>query len=140
MSWLLNAPPARLLIANRHERLSQKVAALDGRALFRIAHPRCPGTPHAHGRDKSACAQREQPSIRLDRYSPAAMAKLAVSNRRLNRMEALLLEMRSEQDVSLKHITRLQVQLDLLTESASSRENARPASRLLVIPSRMTLN
>ena len=84
--------------------------------------------------------KREQLSIRLDRYSPAAMAKLAVSNRRLNRMEALLLEMRSEQDVSLKHITRLQVQLDLLTESASSRENVRPVSRLLVTPSRTTMN
>ena len=68
------------------------------------------------------------------------MAKLAVSNRRLNRMEALLLEMRSEQDVSLKHITRLQAQLDLLTECASGRENVRPVSRLLVMPPRMTMN
>ncbi len=65
------------------------------------------------------------------------MAKLAMSNRRLNRMEALLVEMRSEQDVSLKHITRLQAQLDLLTESPPS---IRPVARLLVRPPRTTTN
>ena len=66
------------------------------------------------------------------------MAKLAVSNRRLDRMEALLVEMRSEQDVSLKHITRLQAQLDLLTESPPA--SVRPVARLLVRPPRTTMN
>jgi len=65
------------------------------------------------------------------------MAKLAVSNRRLDRMEALLVEMRNEQDISLKHITRLQAQLDLLTESSTS---LRPVARLLVSPPRMMTN
>jgi len=81
--------------------------------------------------------KREHRSIQRDRYDPAAMAKLAMANRRLGRMEALLVEMRSEQDVSLKHITRLQAQLDLLTESPPS---IRPMARLLVRPPRTTTN
>jgi hypothetical protein len=39
--------------------------------------------------------------------------------RRLSRMEALLIEMRHEQDVQLKRSTALQAQLDALTEHVS---------------------
>ena len=37
-------------------------------------------------------------------------------SKRLSRMEALLIEMRYEQDVQLRRITSLQAQLDTLTE------------------------
>jgi hypothetical protein len=54
------------------------------------------------------------------------MAKQTASRRsvpqgvtgRLTRVENLLVEMRHEQDVSLKRLTRLQNQLDYLTETA----------------------
>jgi len=39
--------------------------------------------------------------------------------RRLSRMEALLIEMRHEQDVQLRRITSLQAQLDRLTETVA---------------------
>lgn len=67
------------------------------------------------------------------------MAKLAVSNRRLDRMEALLLEMRSEQDVSLKHLARLQDQLDILTESATH-QGVRQVARPRVLSPRIPMN
>jgi hypothetical protein len=38
---------------------------------------------------------------------------------RLTRVENLLVEMRHEQDVSLKRLTRLQTQLDYLTDTAT---------------------
>jgi hypothetical protein len=40
---------------------------------------------------------------------------------RLSRMEALLIEMRSEQDVKLKKINKLQQQFDELTETLKRR-------------------
>jgi hypothetical protein len=83
--------------------------------------------------------KREQRPMNLDRYSPAAMAKLAVSNRRLDRMEALLVEMRSEQDVSLKHLARLQDQLDILTESAAP-QGIRHVARPRVLGPRILMN
>jgi hypothetical protein len=50
--------------------------------------------------------------------------------RRLSRMEALLIEMRHEQDVHLKRITRLQDTLDTLTEQAAiNRARIRRVSR-----------
>ena len=38
-------------------------------------------------------------------------------SKRLSRMEALLIEMRAEQDVKLRKINRLQQQIDELTEA-----------------------
>ena len=48
--------------------------------------------------------------------------------RRLSRMEGLLIEMRHEQDVKLKRIIALQVQLETLTEVV--RGNSRDIRRL----------
>jgi hypothetical protein len=48
--------------------------------------------------------------------------------KRLSRMEALLIEMRYEQDVQLRRAAALQAQLDTLTELVSHRANHRRAS------------
>jgi hypothetical protein len=46
---------------------------------------------------------------------PIVVAVVQPVARRLSRMEALLIEMRNEQDVQLRRITSLQAQLDRLT-------------------------
>ena len=50
------------------------------------------------------------------RRAPMVVAVLNPLARRLSRMEALLIEMRHEQDVQLRRVTSLQSQLDILTE------------------------
>jgi hypothetical protein len=50
---------------------------------------------------------------------PLVAALVQPVTRRLARMEDLLIEMRHEQDVKLKHITGLQKQLDTLTEQVN---------------------
>ena len=57
-------------------------------------------------------------SVRKPRTAPPSVT------RRLTRVENLLVEMRHEQDVTLKHLTRLQAQLAVLTETAT-RESIR---------------
>lgn len=42
-------------------------------------------------------------------------------SKRLSRMEALLIEMRTEQDVKLRKINKLQLQIDELTEVLTRR-------------------
>ena len=49
-------------------------------------------------------------------FQPIVAAVVQPVARRLARMEALLIEMRHEQDVQLKRSTALQEQLDTLTE------------------------
>jgi hypothetical protein len=53
---------------------------------------------------------------RRRRVPPIVTAVVQPVARRLSRIEALLIEMRYEQDVQLKRVTSLQVQLDTLTE------------------------
>jgi hypothetical protein len=53
---------------------------------------------------------------RTKRVPPIVAAVVQPVAKRLSRMEALLIEMRHEQDVKLKHITRLQEQVHTLTE------------------------
>ena len=55
-------------------------------------------------------------TARRRRVPPVAAAILHAVTARLSRIEALLVEMRYEQDVKLKRINGLQVQLDALTE------------------------
>jgi hypothetical protein len=50
---------------------------------------------------------------------PIVAAVVRPVGRRLSRIEALLIEMRHEQDVQLKRTTSLQAQLDALTEHVS---------------------
>ena len=50
---------------------------------------------------------------------PIVAAVVQPVAKRLSRMEALLIEMRHEQDVQLKRATALQVQLDALSEHVS---------------------
>jgi hypothetical protein len=52
---------------------------------------------------------------------PLVAAVVRPVSTRLARMEALLIEMRHEQDVKLKKINRLQDQVDLLTEALRPR-------------------
>ncbi|MEO8257026.1 MAG: hypothetical protein ABI868_06735 [Acidobacteriota bacterium] len=51
---------------------------------------------------------------RSRRLPPIVTAVVQPVTKRLSRMEALLMEMRSEQDVHLKHIARLQSQIDVV--------------------------
>jgi hypothetical protein len=61
--------------------------------------------------------------------------------KRLSRMEALLLEMRYEQDVQLKRVTAIQAQLDTLTEHVNaSRADMRRISRRRNKPARPLSN
>jgi hypothetical protein len=53
---------------------------------------------------------------RRRRVPPIVVAVVQPVTRRLSRIEALLIEMRNEQDVQLRRISSLQVQLDALTE------------------------
>jgi hypothetical protein len=62
------------------------------------------------------------------RRIPPIVAVVQPVARRLSRMEALLIEMRHEQDVKLKRIIALQVQLETLTEVV--RGNSRDIRRL----------
>jgi hypothetical protein len=62
--------------------------------------------------------QKKKARVRLP---PVVAAVVRPVNTRLSRMEALLLEMRHEQDVKLKKINQLQDQVDLLTEALQPR-------------------
>jgi hypothetical protein len=53
---------------------------------------------------------------RRRRVPPIVVAVVQPVARRLSRIEALLIEMRNEQDVQLRRITSLQTQIDTLTE------------------------
>jgi predicted nucleic acid-binding Zn-ribbon protein len=57
-----------------------------------------------------------QKSDRRRRVPPVVAAVVQPVAKRLARMEALLKEMRHEQDVKLKRITAVQRQLEILTE------------------------
>jgi hypothetical protein len=65
---------------------------------------------------------------RRRRVQPIVSAVVQPVTRRLSRMEALLIEMRYEQDVQLKRVTALQAQLDTLTEHVSQ-SNQRPRNQ-----------
>ena len=56
------------------------------------------------------------PSVRRRKLPPIVAAVVVPVAKRLARMEALLLEMRHEQDVKLKKLNELEVQLETLTE------------------------
>jgi hypothetical protein len=56
---------------------------------------------------------------------PVVAAVVRPVNKRLARMEDLLFEMRSEQDVRLRKINKLQEQLDELTETLRQRRARR---------------
>jgi hypothetical protein len=74
---------------------------------------------------------------RRRRVPPIVVAVVQPVARRLARIEALLIEMRHEQDVQLKRVTSLQVRLDTLTEhvanmqriSSRRKKRVRPASK-----------
>ena len=55
------------------------------------------------------------------RVPPVAAALMRPVSIRLSRMEALLIEMRAEQDVKLKKINRLQEQFDELNQTVTRR-------------------
>jgi hypothetical protein len=57
---------------------------------------------------------------RRRRVPPIVAAVVQPVAKRLSRMEALLIEMRHEQDVQLRRITSLQAQLDTLTEPGTN--------------------
>jgi hypothetical protein len=59
---------------------------------------------------------------------PVVAAVVQPVAKRLSRMEALLIEMRYEQDVQLRRTAALQNQLDTLTELVSQRANHRGAN------------
>ena len=59
---------------------------------------------------------------------PIVAAVVQPVAKRLSRMEALLIEMRYEQDVQLRRAAALQTQLDTLTELVSQTANHRAAS------------
>jgi hypothetical protein len=61
--------------------------------------------------------------------TPSIVATVSVAGR-LSRMEALLIEMRHEQDVHLKRLTELQEQIDNLTEHVT--DNSRSIRRMSV--------
>src|ERR1700682_2658352 len=63
--------------------------------------------------------RRKAPRIVAAVVPPIVAAVVQPVARRLSRMEALLIEMRHEQDVQLKRATALQAQLDALTEHVS---------------------
>jgi hypothetical protein len=65
---------------------------------------------------------------RRRRVAPVMVAVLNPVARRLSRIEALLIEMRHEQDVQLKRVTSLQALLDTLTEHV--RVNAAKLQRI----------
>ena len=56
------------------------------------------------------------------RVPPTVLAVAQPITKRLSRIEALLLEMRHEQDVQLKRISALHVQLDALTADRQDQE------------------
>ena len=74
---------------------------------------------------------------RRRRVPPIVIAVVQPVARRLSRIEALLIEMRNEQDVQLRRTTALQAQLDALNESFTDSQRMslrrktrrRPASR-----------
>jgi len=55
------------------------------------------------------------------RVPPLVAAVVRPVNTRLSRMEDLLIEMRTEQDVKLRKINKLQEQFDELTETVKRR-------------------
>jgi hypothetical protein len=59
---------------------------------------------------------------------PIVAAVVQPVAKRLSRMEALLIEMRYEQDVQLRRVAALQKQLDTLTELVAQRANHRRAN------------
>lgn len=59
---------------------------------------------------------RVTPNRRRRTVPPIVAAVVQPVAKRLSRIEALLIEMRHEQDVKLKRITELQEQVDVLTE------------------------
>jgi hypothetical protein len=63
------------------------------------------------------------------RKVPAVVAVVRPVARRLERMEALLIEMRHEQDVKLKRIGALERQIGELTEYIRASANRRPSRR-----------
>jgi hypothetical protein len=65
---------------------------------------------------------------RRRRVAPIVVAVLNPVARRLSRIEALLIEMRHEQDVQLKRVTSLQALLDRLAEEV--RVNAAKLRRI----------
>lgn len=81
----------------------------------------------------------EMPRANTDRrrrVPPVVVAVVQPVTKRLSRMEALLIEMRHEQDVKLKRITGLQEQVDTLSEhvtviSTIMRRISRDVSRVL---------
>jgi hypothetical protein len=60
---------------------------------------------------------------------PIVAAVVQPVAKRLSRMEALLIEMRYEQDIQLKRSTALQDRLDTLTELVAQRSNRRGARK-----------
>jgi hypothetical protein len=71
---------------------------------------------------------------RRRRVAPIVVAVLNPVARRLSRIEALLIEMRHEQDVQLKRISSLQALLDTLTEHV--RVNAEDIQRVSLLRKR----
>ena len=66
---------------------------------------------------------------RRRRVRPIVAAVVQPVAKRLARMEALLIEMRHEQDVQLKRMTGLQVRLDAVTDHVYSTNNRRMSQR-----------
>jgi hypothetical protein len=60
---------------------------------------------------------------------PAVVAVVQPVARRLAAMEALLIEMRHEQDVKLKRLRAIEQQLDELTEHVRALANGRQSTR-----------
>jgi hypothetical protein len=91
---------------------------------------------------QSECAKQNSPTIvlaitvprmsthnpRRRSVQPIVAAVVQPVAKRLSRMEALLIEMRYEQDVQLRRAAALQTQLDTLTELVSETANHRAAS------------
>lgn len=59
---------------------------------------------------------KKAPAKRRAKLPPIVAAVVMPVAKRLSRMEALLIEMRHEQDVKLRKLTELQVQLETLAE------------------------
>jgi hypothetical protein len=73
---------------------------------------------------------------RRRRVPPIVVAVVQPVARRLSRIEALLIEMRHEQDVQLRRITLLQAQLDSLTEQFTDRLRMSPRRKRPARPPR----
>jgi hypothetical protein len=59
---------------------------------------------------------KKAPATRRPKLPPIVAAVVLPVAKRLARMEALLIEMRHEQDVKLKKLNALEIQLETLTE------------------------